>query len=714
MGDSQLRAQRDINKRIENKRNDPPSNNTPPNNNPGNRSNDTPVNRTPPPPIKNNDTPINRTPPPPIKNNDTPVNRTPPPPIKTNDAPVNKTPPPSIKTNDAPVNKTPPPPIKTNDVPTRKTNDSPTIKTPTPPSIKTNDKPGDKIIDKPVDKFPVKKVDDNLRKSDDKPLDKGGRIDRGTRIGGDKKIETTTPPKVGDKIVTPPEVKKTDDRGNPIIDKGIKNDAFKPGRFDRDRVGKDIRPNVDKTKAGDNTKGTKTGVTPNVPPTGIKADNRDNPNKFGPKGLKSGDLVKGARDVDVKKVREEMNNKRFEERVKSGELDRVTKGEMAKKLDLADQYKNMHKGDVARRMDLQKRAMKDVHVNTVNNVTVVNLKGIQPRPGHYYGHISSGYANHCFKYRYWGPTFFAGYCLYPHWSPWIGWSWHYHCHSMWDPRPLWCRPIIYEPYIVWNYWQPPAWQPLPEASVGTWVDVKPVVVEPDKFDLQLLAVRMVDPGHPEEKLGPRYRIWFRNNSSKPITEPFSVMLFASNDQKFGDDLPRGGVRVTSIEAGDTQSVDIRLPMEVYTMNRDAAGEPAPFNFLHFFVDANREVNDENLVNNGAVVPRDEMLPVDPAAFEIDPIQSRVGGELILAGEGFGPQPGQVMLHIGDQEIQAEIVGWYDLGVKFTVPKMDVPAPTEAEAIVIRGDGAATNPLKITILPDVAEQEGPVLEMPAER
>ena len=169
--------------------------------------------------------------------------------------------------------------------------------------------------------------------------------------------------------------------------------------------------------------------------------------------------------------------------------------------------------------------------------------------------------------------------------------------------------------------------------------------------------------------------------------------------------------MTSIEAGDTQSVDIRLPIEVYSMNRDAAGQPAPFEFLHFFVDANREVNDVTRTNNGAVVPREEMLPVDPAAFEIDPAQVNVGGELIVAGEGFGPQPGQVLLHVGDQEIQAEIAGWYDLGVKIVVPNLEIAQPTEAEVIVVRGDGAAANPLKITLLP---EQAGPMLEMPVER
>ena len=313
------------------------------------------------------------------------------------------------------------------------------------------------------------------------------------------------------------------------------------------------------------------------------------------------------------------------------------------------------------------------------------------------------YVNNCFKYHYYGPSFFAGTCWYPRWNPWVSWSWGYHCHPIWDPRPLWCRPVIYQPYIVWNWWAPPVWQPLPEAACGTWVDVKPIVVEPEQFDLQLLAVRMVDPGHPDEKLGPRYRVWFRNNGNRPVTEPFAVMLFAGNDKRFGPDLPRGGVRVTSIEAGDTQSVDIRMPIEIYSMNRDAAGQPAPFEFLHFFVDANREINDVNLANNGVTVPREELLPVDPAAFEAEPAQCNSGGELVVAGEGFGPQPGQVLLHIGNREIQAEIVGWYDLGVKIVAPKMEIPIPVEAEVIVVRGDGAAANPLKVTILP---EQAGP--------
>ena len=75
-----------------------------------------------------------------------------------------------------------------------------------------------------------------------------------------------------------------------------------------------------------------------------------------------------------------------------------------------------------------------------------------------------------------------------------------------------------------------------------------------------------------------------------------------------------------------------------------------------------------------------------------------GGEVILAGEGFGPQPGQVLVHVGGRELEGEILGWYDLGVRWTLPKLAIAGPTEAEVIVVRGDGAAANPLRITITP----------------
>jgi hypothetical protein len=420
---------------------------------------------------------------------------------------------------------------------------------------------------------------------------------------------------------------------------------------------------------------------------------------------------------DIKTGRADINKSRFPDRLKSGDFDKITKGEMAKKVKLSDQFHMMDKGDVARRMDLHK------HINNVDirNIQAKNfhqmhdpgvLRNVNDfyayRPYYHHGFISPAYTRSCFKFGYYGPAFFTGVCWYPHWHPWVSWSWGYHINPIWDPRPLWCRPVIYDPYYDWVYWQTPVWVSLPAEPSGTWVDVQMPAVPAAQYDLQLLAVRFVDAGHPEEKLGPRYRVWFRNNSDQPIATPFSVMLFAGNDERVTADLPHSGVLVRSMDAGDVQSVDIRLPMEVTQMARDADGNPAPFQMLHAMVDANREVQDVAWTNNGAKITRDEILPVDPAAFEVDPTNAAVGGELVLAGEGLGPQPGQVLVNVGGQELQAEVLGWYDLGVRINVPQIDLKEATPAEVVVVRGDGAATNPIKVTLQPG---QAGPALNPP---
>jgi hypothetical protein len=410
------------------------------------------------------------------------------------------------------------------------------------------------------------------------------------------------------------------------------------------------------------------------PPQGNKSSVDDVRKRLEPK---KGTPSKSARNTPPNNSkRPPVNANMFQERMKAGDLNRLTTGQSAKSMKLADQYRMYSKGDVARRMELQKH-------------------GNHP-PIH--GVIGPAYKTHCMKYNYWGPSFFVGVCLYPHWSPWVDWSWHHHCRPYWDPRPIWCRPVVYESCPGWVYWETPAWTPLPEVACGTWVDLKPIELPPDDSDLQLVAVRFVDPGHPEEKLGPRYRVWFRNNGSQPIHQPFNVIALAGNDERIAADAPQSGARVTAIEPGDIQSVDIRLPPEVYAMGRDAQGNPAPFRTLQVLVDANQEIAETTKANNGTRLAPADILPVDPAAFELKPKTAKASEEILLAGEGFGPQPGRILVQVNGREMDGEILGWYDLGVQWTLPKLALTAPVEADVVVIRGDGAASNPIKITIAP----------------
>jgi len=50
------------------------------------------------------------------------------------------------------------------------------------------------------------------------------------------------------------------------------------------------------------------------------------------------------------------------------------------------------------------------------------------------------------------------------------------------------------------------------------------------------------------------------------------------------------------------------------------------------------------------------------------------------------------------ELDAEIQGWYDLGVRAKLPNLPLAAATDAEIVVVRGDGAVANPLSLRIMP----------------
>jgi len=404
---------------------------------------------------------------------------------------------------------------------------------------------------------------------------------------------------------------------------------------------------------------------------------------------------------------------RFPDRVKKGELDGLTHGQVGQKIKLADQYRLAQEGDVARRLALHNPGVNVANVNRMTNIQHVN-GGFHPHPDfHYRGWVSPAYHRHCFEYRcHFGPAWYPGIWWYPRWVPWVHWSWYHPCHPFWDPRPIWCRPVVYVAVAQpWVYWDCPVWTPLPAVSSGTWVEVRRPAVPEAQYDLQLLAVRFVDPGHPDEKLGPRYRVWFRNNSGQAITQGFDVRLFATPDAQLVHNAPQAGVRVTAIEAGDTQSVDIRLPFEVARAPADAQGKP-PFQYLHAIADANREIEDVNRANNGARVATAEVLPVDPAAFEADPTTVGAGGEIIVAGEGFGPEPGKAIVHLGSIEMEAQVLGWYDLGVRLKMPDLPLAGATKADLVIIRGDGAAANPLTVTVNPPQRDAPAPEINAPA--
>ncbi|MFO1020427.1 MAG: hypothetical protein U0903_06995 [Planctomycetales bacterium] len=370
----------------------------------------------------------------------------------------------------------------------------------------------------------------------------------------------------------------------------------------------------------------------------------------------------------------------FAQQFQSGKFNQLLTTKDAQQLQLKQQFQLLGTGgDLARRMNL-------AHAMQING-------GWQARK---LGFVSSAYLVGAHSMMYCGPSYYPAHCWYPGWSPWVDWCWWDHCNPIWDPRPIFCRPIVYAPCPAWVYWKCPVWQPLPIVTCGTWIDAPLVTVA--NTDVQMLAVRFVDPGHPEQGTGPRYRVWYRNNSPFRINQPFNVMLFAGNDRILNDGLPQAGVRVSGMEAGQIQTVDIRLPEAVNHLARDLEGNAIPFNFLNVLTDSMNELPDTFRPNNGATLARGDVLPVDPASFAADPFGTGVGGIINIAGEGFGPEPGQVLIQMGGLELQGEIEGWFDLGIRIRIPNVPLTASATANIVVVRGDGAVANPLSVEIAP----------------
>ncbi len=366
-------------------------------------------------------------------------------------------------------------------------------------------------------------------------------------------------------------------------------------------------------------------------------------------------------------------------------------GNVGQQLNIDRQLQLQRHGDITRQMNF-----------TTN---VINAGGWQHR---HHGAVAAAFTAGSFSVWYAGGGCYPSHCWYPKWSPWVNWCWWDSCLPFYDPRPIYCRPIVYQPCQPWVAYQYPVWQPLPVVACGTWIDVQPAVIQAG-LDLQLLAVRFVDNGHPEQNLGPRYRVWVRNNSQVQITNPFSVLVLADNDTVPNAGVPQAGVVIPSMDIGEIKPVDIRLPLEANRIGTTPEGYKVPFAYLHVLVDSHQQIAETDEANNGSVVARTEILPVDPAAFSTDQTAAAPGGTLTIAGEGFGPEPGRVLVSVNGQNTEALIQGWYDLGIRFTVPTYTLTGTVEAEVLVVRGDGAVSNPLDIQLAPQTLL--GPATDIP---
>ncbi len=474
---------------------------------------------------------------------------------------------------------------------------------------------------------------------------------------------------------------------------GSNNNAFKPGKGNFvPKPGKNTRP----SKPGSNNNVFKPGKGKFDPKPGkTRYPGVIDPSKLNGlskgKGKHTGPSHKwlGKNGVPLKKdLFKDRNIKplypSLEKQLKVGKLNTLIHSKNTKHWNMKQQFELHKKGDVARQLHLNKNLQKQ--------------GGWRNRS--LFGKMSNSFTKTHFGAWYAGPGFYPNYCWSPHWSAWVDWCWWDWCHPICDPRPMICRPTICDPCAPWGWYECPVWQPLPVVACGTWIDIDPIIID-SGLDLQMLAVRFVDSGHAEQELGPRFRVWFRNNSNVDINAPFNVMLLASNAYELEEGVPEAGSRVDNIAAGQIQSVDIRLPFAASLMSTDEEGNQLPFEQLHVLIDSHREIPEAFEENNGAVMARVDVLPVDPALFSTDTDVVVSGALVNLAGEGLGPEPGKVLVSLNGMNFEAEIYGWYDLGVQVKMPELPLLDVSEATLVVVRGDGAVSNPVDVQFAPQVA-------------
>jgi hypothetical protein len=316
------------------------------------------------------------------------------------------------------------------------------------------------------------------------------------------------------------------------------------------------------------------------------------------------------------------------------------------------------------------------------------------------GLLSNNFSQSCKSHYYCGPIGCPNVCSYPCWCPWVNWCWYYNPCDYCDPRPTCCQPCVYYPCTPCCVDYYPTCNALYTSDCGTWVDVPTVTAT--GCDVQLLAVRFVDGGHPDQQLGPRYRVWVRNNSSTPIDKPFNVSLFAAADESITTSTPQGGVRVTKMDANETQAVDVRLP---FSLTQASADQGSKFENLKVLVDSKNELNETDRANNGTSIAREQIQPVDPALFAAEDKNVTAGSMVNLSGEGLGPEAGQLILTINNQPYQAEIQGWFDMGLQAKLPSLALTGPTAAQLVVVRADGTTSNAVDVTLNPASAPVAG---------
>ncbi len=241
---------------------------------------------------------------------------------------------------------------------------------------------------------------------------------------------------------------------------------------------------------------------------------------------------------------------------------------------------------------------------------------------------------------------------------------------------------------------------------------QPAPQQAAQFPLELVDVRLVDLGNASAGQGPRFRIVLKNITPFPLSRPFEVMLTAGISDDFSPSLPTAVEGLAAMAPGAVVPVDLRLPVEVMAMTYPGRAEPGPFSMLFVLVGGPKNALGSSSVTTMAVLPLGDVRPVDLAIAPPANPEVAVGGPVELQGEGFGSEAGQVFLNVGGLKLNAEVLGWSELGIAVRMPELALTSPTPVQLLVTRVDGQSAAPLPLTaVLPAPSAAPATTEEVP---
>ena len=210
------------------------------------------------------------------------------------------------------------------------------------------------------------------------------------------------------------------------------------------------------------------------------------------------------------------------------------------------------------------------------------------------------------------------------------------------------------------------------------------IAAPIAVDVELVDVRLIDAGN-GRTTGPAFRVWVRNNGPIEIASPLEVVLVAGDDRPVGDTAPHAAAEFKSPAAGELTSVDLRLPFTAYAVGTDAEGRPSPFTKIIAIVNPPETYADARDENNIASFDRDAIKLVDLKLTSV--AVDAEGKTALLSGEGFGRNPGKIVLEAAGLKLLAEVVAWNHSQIRIKLPALDLVEAVTLPTTVRREDGA---------------------------